>query len=222
MNLLKNKSFMAFWGSTTLLRLASNILQFALAIYVLDLTGSALVFSTVLSVIILPRLIFTPISGYLADCRNCIHVLRWCALSLVVLMASFFIIHTVIKPLSIPLIYILVIFLEICETLISASDAKAIVLIIEKDKIASASKLSSLDDGIVEIASPVIGGFAYGVFGLSTVLFVVLFIEAVAFLLMMIVRTNGVSHCDKLIEKSKTNIVRDSITSYKSAVISMK
>ena len=89
MNLLKNKSFMAFWGSTTLLRLASNILQFALAIYVLDLTGSALVFSTVLSVIILPRLIFTPISGYLADCRNCIHVLRWCALSLVVLMAGF-------------------------------------------------------------------------------------------------------------------------------------
>lgn len=222
MNLLKNKSFMAFWGSTTLLRLASNILQFALAIYVLDLTGSALVFSTVLSVIILPRLIFTPISGYLADCRNCIHVLRWCALSLVVLMASFFIIHTVIKPLSIPLIYILVIFLEICETLISASDAKAIVLIIEKDKIASASKLSSLDDGIVEIASPVIGGFAYGVFGLSTVLFVALFIEAVAFLLMMIVRTNGVSHCDKLIEKSKINIVRDSITSYKSAVISLK
>ena len=43
-SILKNKSFLGYWGSTTLMRLASNMLQFALAIFVLDLTGSALNF----------------------------------------------------------------------------------------------------------------------------------------------------------------------------------
>lgn len=47
-NLLKNMSFLAYWSSTTFLRVASNVLQFALAVYVLDMTGSAVVFSTVL------------------------------------------------------------------------------------------------------------------------------------------------------------------------------
>ena len=93
-SILKNKSFLGYWGSTTLMRLASNMLQFALAIFVLDLTGSALIFSTVLSAIIFPRIIGTPIAGYLADYKDCLRILKLGALGLTALMLSFFLIHT--------------------------------------------------------------------------------------------------------------------------------
>ncbi len=220
--LLKNKSFLGYWGSTTLMRLASNILQFALAIYVLDLTGSALVFSTVLSVIIFPRIIGTPIAGYLADYKECLHILKLGALGLVTLMLSFFLIHTLICPLNVPLIYILVICLELCETLISASDAKAIVCVIDKDQISAASKLSSLDDGIVEILSPVIAGFAYGLFGLHAILIVTLITELGAFLLTLLLRGRTNSGTKVPDEMNKHPMFRGTMASYKEAISSLR
>ncbi len=95
---------MAFWGSTTLLRLASNVLQFALAMYVLDLTGSALAYSSVLSMIIIPQILCTSAAGYFADFRDSIQILRRGTLALVGLMAGFLAIHTLVMPLNLILI----------------------------------------------------------------------------------------------------------------------
>ena len=200
-SILKNKSFLGYWGSTTLMRLASNMLQFALAIFVLDLTGSALIFSTVLSAIIFPRIIGTPIAGYLADYKDCLRILKLGALGLTALMLSFFLIHTLITPLNISLIYVLVICLELCETLISASEMKAVICIVDENQIAAASKLSSLDDGIVEILSPVIAGFAYGLFGIQAVLLATLVSELVAFLLTLMLRDRA----KNMTEESRCN-----------------
>lgn len=187
-NLLKNTSFLAYWGSTTFLRLASNVLQFALAIYVLDMTGSALIFSTVLSVIIFPRIFCTPFSGYFADFKNCLHILKLGGLFFTVLMGCFYVIHTTVLPLNMPLIYMLVICLELGETLISPCESKALVCIVNDEQISAASKISSLDDGMIEILSPVIASFAYGIFGLQSVLAVTLFIEAAAFIMTLVIR----------------------------------
>ncbi|MDY3109508.1 MAG: MFS transporter [Lachnospiraceae bacterium] len=220
--ILKNKSFLGYWGSTTLMRLASNILQFALAIYVLDLTGSALVFSAVLSVIIFPRIIGTPIAGYLADFKDCLRILKLGALGLMSLMLSFFLIHTLINPLSVPLIYVLVICLELCETLISASDAKAIICIVDEDQLSAASKLSSLDDGIVEILSPVIAGFAYGLFGLQAVLLVTLISELGAFLLTLMLRPRANNRTENPGIVNKKSLFRSAMVSYKEAIASLR
>lgn len=221
-DLLKNKSFLGYWGSTTLLRLASNILQFALAIYVLDLTGSALVFSTVLSVIIFPRIIGTPIAGYLADYKDCLRMLKLGALGLVSLMSIFFLIHTFFYPLNLPLIYVLVILLELCETIISSSDAKAILFVVDEEQLPAASKLSSLDDGIVEILSPVIAGFAYGLLGLQAVLLVTLVSEIFAFLLTLLMKRKVIRSADSPDETKKSGLLRSLFGSYKEAIAALK
>ncbi len=189
-HLLKHRSFMAFWGSTTLLRLASNILQFALAIYVLDLTGSAFSYSTVLSVIILPRILCSSFAGYLADYKDSIQLLRRGTLSLTALMACFFAIHSFALSLNLPLIYALVISLELCETFLGPAEGKALIFIVNQEEIAPASKLSSLDDGIVEILSPVIGALFYSSRGITGVLAITLFAEVAAFLLSLFIRQN--------------------------------
>ncbi len=187
-HLLKHRSFMAFWGSTTLLRLASNILQFALAMYVLDLTGSAFVYSTVLSIIILPRILCSSFAGYWADFRDSIRILQWGTLGLTGLMACFLAIHVLAIPLNVPLIYALVIFLELCETFLGPTQGKALLCIVAEEEIAPASKISSLDDGIVEILSPVIAALFYGCLGLTSILGITLVLEGIAFLLTTIIR----------------------------------
>ncbi len=221
-SILKNKSFLGYWGSTTLMRLASNMLQFALAIFVLDLTGSALIFSTVLSAIIFPRIIGTPIAGYLADYKDCLRILKLGALGLTALMLSFFLIHTLITPLNISLIYVLVICLELCETLISASEMKAVICIVDENQIAAASKLSSLDDGIVEILSPVIAGFAYGLFGIQAVLLATLVSELVAFLLTLMLRDRAKNMTENPGVMNKQSLFHEAMTSYKEAIVSLQ
>lgn len=182
---------MAFWGTTTLFRLASNILQFALAIYVLDMTGSALIYSTVLSVIIIPRIVLSSIAGYLADSRNCLHILKWSIFFLSILMAFFGAVHVFLLPLNIMLIYILVICLELCETLIAPSEGKCLMCIISEDQLVAASKLSSLDDGIVEILSPIIGSLFYGLLGLTSVLVITTTLEGVSLILAFMIRAKS-------------------------------
>lgn len=222
-NLLKNMSFLAYWSSTTFLRVASNVLQFALAVYVLDMTGSAVVFSTVLSVIIFPRILATPVSGYLADFKNCLHILRLGTLGLTGLMFCFFVIHAAVLPLNIWLIYVLVICLEFGETLISACESKALVCIVSDEQIAAASKMSSLDDGIVEILSPVIAGFAYGLLGLESVLAVTLSIEAMAFLLTLFLRPKRGYRFDSHKDSESHGFsIKATVNIYKEAFYSLK
>ena len=220
-HLLKHRSFMSFWIATTLLRLSSNILQFALAIYVLNLTGSAFVYSTVLSIIILPRIFCTSIAGYFADFADSIRILRWGTLGLSGLMGCFFVIHTLIYSMNVPLIYILVICLELCETFIAPSEGKVLLCIVEKDELAPASKISSLDDGIVEILSPIIASLFYGLLGMTSVLAIAFVLEAIAFMLTMAIRphANALPLNNEEIVKQQTFTLKNVVGAYKETIL---
>lgn len=212
-HLLKHRDFMSFWGSTTLLRFASNILQFAVAIYVLDLTGSAFVYATVLSIIIVPRILCTSVAGYLADFKDSIKVLRLGTFGISVLMACFFLIHVFAVPLTVPMIYALVSGLELCETFLGPTEGKLLLRVVTEEEIAPASKLSSLDDGIVEILSPVIAALIYGAFGLTGVLGITFALEGIAFALSIRI------HCKERWEHAETmpeevHLVRKLVEAY--------
>ncbi len=49
-----NKDYWLFWFASSLGMGASNILQYVLSLYVPDLTGSATLFASMLSIIIIP------------------------------------------------------------------------------------------------------------------------------------------------------------------------
>src|SRR5699024_3124133 len=110
----------------------SNMLQFALSLYVLDLTGSATVFASILSIIIIPRLIFSPFAGVFGDWfdrKKVIVVLDMLNAIIIGVYAAIFIYN---DGITIPLIYILVIFLEIIEIFFHSSMAAVIPSIKEK------------------------------------------------------------------------------------------
>lgn len=218
--LLKNGSFRSFWAATTLLRLASNILQFALAIYVLDLTESAFIYSTVLAIILVPRILCSTVAGYTADYRDNIRTIQIGCLGLTVMMLCFGMIHITFHPLNVPLIYLLVSCLELFETFLAPSESKAMLSIIEKEDLSPASKLSSLDDGIVEILSPLISSFFYGFAGLSGIFFIATLMESGSFFLAMLIHRR-----DKISKNTQANpsiSAKAILETYRETIVSLK
>lgn len=66
-NKLWNRNFSLLVGGQLFSVFANAILQFTLSLYVLDLTGSAGVFAAIIALSIIPRVIFLPFGGILAD-----------------------------------------------------------------------------------------------------------------------------------------------------------
>lgn len=165
-SMMENTNFKRYWISTSITNFTSNILQFVISLYVLDITGSALIFASVLSISIFPRLIFSPISGVIGDNINkikAIHLLWFCTaifLFCVTIISCFF-------SLSLVIIIITIIILEIGEIFESSITAGIIPLIVKKEDIASAISLSQLDNGITGLLAPFLSSYIYGMFSIK-------------------------------------------------------
>lgn len=162
---------MMYWISSTFAMAASNIIQFILALYVLDLTHSAATFASILSIVIIPRIIATPISGVWADQYPKVRLMAAINIGSGLILALFAISHLALRPLSVPMVFILVILLELSEVLYSAPSATIVPAVVTKDELAEATSLSSIDDGIVQILGSAVAAFTYNTIGVAGGLF---------------------------------------------------
>lgn len=158
---------MMYWISSTFAMAASNIMQFILALYVLDLTHSATTFASILSVVVIPRIIATPISGVWADRYHRVRLMAGINIGSGVFLALFALLHLTVQPLSVPMVFILVVLLELSEVLYSAPSATMIPSVVSKDELAEATSLSSIDDGIVQIMGSIVAAFTYNAIGVA-------------------------------------------------------
>lgn len=187
--LLENRNFRILWISTTFSQAASNILQFALSLYVLQVTGSATKFATMLSITFIPRIILGPVAGVLGDKWD-----RKRALFIITFLESLVFLITVlisnfIGSVTLLLIYFLVISLEILEILLSAPMVSVIPSIVQKEEIGVANSLMQLDDSIISIIGPMIGVFIYTKFSVKGNLAaagILVFITSILFLFIQI------------------------------------
>ena len=154
------KDYWLFWFASTLGMGASNILQYVLSLYVLDLTGSATLFASMLSIIIFPRILLTPVAGVLAD-----HVKKSRFMALVLageaaVLGAFFLLGEVTTIGIVP-IYLLVVVLEVGEILYGGCEAAILPELVSEDKLKDAISISKVDDGIVQVASPLAAALIY-------------------------------------------------------------
>lgn len=116
LGLIKERDFFLLILGKLVSLLGSNMQQFALSLYVLGITGSATIFASIISISILPRLLFSPIAGVFGgdwfDRKKSIVILDLVNSIIIGIFAVIFIVR---GNLSIPMIYILVILLEITE-----------------------------------------------------------------------------------------------------------
>ena len=177
--LIKQKDFTLFTLGKLVSLLGSNMQQFALSLYVLDLTGSATVFASILSIIIIPRLIFSPFAGVFGDWfdrKKSIVLLDMLNALIIGIYALIFISR---GSLNVTLIYILVILLEITEIFFHSSMAAVLPSIVDKEDLLEANSINSLVMNIGNLLAPIIAALIYGSFGMKLILIV----NSISFLL---------------------------------------
>lgn len=179
MRLIKQKDFFLLILGKLVSLLGSNIQQFALSLYVLDLTGSATIFASMLSISIIPRFLLSPIAGVFGDWfdrKRTIVLLDLLNTLIIGIYAAIFIFN---NGLTLSMIYILVILLEITEIFFGSAMAAVIPSMVDKEELMDANSFKSFVVNIGQLIAPLIGAALYGAFGLK----IVLIINSISFLL---------------------------------------
>jgi MFS family permease len=179
LKLIKRKDFSLLILGKLVSLLGSNMQQFALSLYVLALTGSATIFASMLSISILPRIILSPIAGVFGDWFDRKKTIVLLDFLNSIIIGTFAVIYIINGSISIPMIYILVILLEITEIFFHSAMSAVLPSIVEKEELLEANSLNSLVMNIGNILAPVLASFIYGTFGMR----VILIVNSISFLL---------------------------------------
>lgn len=172
LKLLKQKDFSLLILGKLVSLLGSNMQQFALSLYVLELTGSAAVFASILSIIIIPRLIFSPFAGVFGDWFDRKRSIVSLDMINAIVLGIYALIFITKGALSITLIYILVIILEIVEIFFHSAMSAVLPSIVKKDDLLEANSVKTLVMSIGDLLAPIIAALIYGAFGMKMILIV--------------------------------------------------
>lgn len=178
-----------YWIASAVSMAASNILQYILSLYVLKITGSATLFASMLSIIVLPRLFLTPLAGVLVDRIRKIRMMSWIALGEAVILGSYALLG-IWFPMDVAWICVLVVILEIGEVFYDGASAAILPELVPQHKIKDAIAISKVDDGVVAVASPMIAALIYSTLSIANAFFVVALLNCAVFVLQRCIRTN--------------------------------
>ena len=181
------KDYWLFWVASSLGMGASNILQYVLSLYVLDLTGSATLFASMLSIIIFPRILLTPLAGVLADRVKKIRLMSLILLGEAVVLAIYFLIGQAV-PVGIALVYVLVIVLEAGEIFYGGCEAAILPELVPPERLKDAISISKVDDGIVQVAAPLAAALIYDNLSIATAFAVIGGLNFLSFVLQSLIR----------------------------------
>ena len=147
------RDYWLFWFASSLGMGASNILQYVLSLYVLDLTGSATLFASMLSIIIFPRILLTPLAGVMADRVRKSRLMALILLGEAAVLGACFLIGRTVT-IGIALVYLLVVVLEAGEIFYGGCEAAILPELVPSERLKDAISVSKVDDGIVQVAAP--------------------------------------------------------------------
>ena len=187
-----------YWIASAGSMAASNILQYILALYVMDITGSATIFASMLSIILFPRILLTPLAGVISDRTNRMKAMSFILLGeTAVLVISFLI--TSIVPIHVAGIFAHVTVLEIGEVFYGAAENAVIPKLVDKELLPDAIAVSKADDGMVFVLSPMVAALIYTKLSLPMAFLIVGALD----LLGAMFQKSIVSDCSSISEKKE-------------------
>lgn len=175
---MKNKNFIIVVIGQIISLFGNAIQRFSMSLYILDLTGSAAIFSGILAISTIPYILFAPIAGLLADTINRKKIMVYLDFISAALMAVYSIIIMSGKDNTI-IVACVMFLLSTIYTLYSPSVTACIPQIVEKEKLPSANGIIQQVGYVVNLAGPIIAGILYGFMGIK----VIVILNAVSFLL---------------------------------------
>lgn len=153
-----------------LISLLGNSLQrFALSLYILDLTGSAAIFSAILSVSILPQIILSPFGGAIAD--------RFNKKKIMVLLDTFSGILLLLFAILLPMqgsyrviaIGVLMCIMAVIQSIYDPAVRASIPAIVAPENLPAANSAVSIISALTALFGPIAAGFIYGFLGIEAI-----------------------------------------------------
>lgn len=175
---MKNKNFIIVVIGQIISLFGNAIQRFCMSLYILDLTGSAAIFSRILAISIIPYILFAPIAGLLADTVNRKKIMVYLDLFSAALMAIYGVILIGGRDNTIIVAGVLF-MLSTIYTLYSPSVTACIPQIVEKDKLASANGIIQQVAAVVNLLGPIVAGLLYSFASIKTIVI----LNAISFLL---------------------------------------
>jgi MFS family permease len=177
--LLKQKDFLLLIQGTLVSNIGTLMQEFALALYVLKITGSGAKFASVLAITLIPQLILGPFMGVFADRFDRKKIIVILDLMSGIAVGITAIIFKLNGALTLPYIYGLVILLSLISLLFSPAMGAILPSIIKKEELLDANSIKSVINSVGSIISPILAGFIFGLYGM----FIVLVINSISFIL---------------------------------------
>ncbi len=208
LNLFKQKNFTLLIVGKFISLLGSNILQFALSLYVLSITGSATIFASMLSILIIPRLLLSPIAGVFGDWFDRKKIIIILDLANTIIIFVYSIIYIMNGSISIPLLYLFVIVLEITELFFHSSMSAIMPSIVKSEELMDANASNSLVLNIGQLLAPILASIIYAAFGMD----IILIVSSISFLLSAIIKVFlSIPKTNKLPEKINVKTFSDDL-----------
>ncbi|HGP3675910.1 TPA: MFS transporter [Bacillus pacificus] len=145
----------------------SSIYSFALGLYVLQITGSALNFAITLILGTIPMIVMNPFAGVIADKVDkkklivCMDLLSGCLLIAVYILSSHY-------GLNLFIIYTTTFLMTVFTTFFGIGLEAAKPNIVSKERLMSLNSISKIIDSISLILGPMLGGIVFAVFDMKT------------------------------------------------------
>ncbi|MDV3429120.1 MAG: MFS transporter [Bacillota bacterium] len=177
--LLKNKNYVLLLLGQMISGIGSKMQSFALALYVLKITGSASRFASILALSFVPELIIGPVSGVITDWVDRKNLIILLDISSSLLTGIFAALYLMNNNLNVFSISVLVILLSVISTVFQPAATAIMPGIVNKEKLPDANSLWAAASSGVLFSAPVIAGALLQYFSL----FFILLINSISFLL---------------------------------------
>lgn len=191
----------------------ANILAFGISLYILKMTGSATSFAINMICTILPRILLSPVVGYMADTFNKKKIIIISQIMIVLTIIGL-LIYSEINGLTVTAIYIMTVFYSIFGAFSGVTLTASIGSLIAPNKIQKAMSLNQTAVSIAAIAAPIIGGFLFGTVSIE----VFLIIQITAYTLSTILDSTMNFNLFTSLEGGVTKIRESMIVSMRSAI----
>ncbi|PHD61386.1 MFS transporter [Bacillus wiedmannii] len=145
----------------------SSMYSFALGLYVLQITGSALNFAITLILGTIPMIVLNPFAGVIADKVDkkklviCMDLLSGCLLIAVYILSSYY-------GLNLFIIYTTTFLMTVFTTFFGIGLESAKPNIVSKERLMSINSISKIIDSVSLILGPMLGGIVFSVFNIKT------------------------------------------------------
>lgn len=147
----------------------SSIQRFALSLYLLDLTGSASIFATILAISMIPVVLISPVAGILADRGDKKKLMVWLDFISAILLIFYLFIVLNGKDHEI-IIAIVMVLLSTISTIYQPVVNTCIPIIVQDEQLVRANAIIQQVGSLSNFVGPILAGMLYGFFGIIGVI----------------------------------------------------